>query len=124
MNNVIPILKFLSVLLFFLLLSSCGKKEVEVPEGIIKPETMTSIIVDLSIADGGQNVSYSAGNSRRYDIWVFYQAALERHDVTQEQFMQSLDWYADHIKLINQVYDNALTEINLKREKLNTESDN
>jgi hypothetical protein len=111
-------------MLFFLLLSSCGKKEVEVPEGIIKPETMTSIIVDLSIADGGQNVSYSAGNSRRYDIWVFYQAVLERHGVTQEQFMQSLDWYADHIKLINEVYDNALTEINLKREKLNTESDN
>lgn len=124
MNNVIPFLKFLSVMLFFLLLSSCGKKEVEVPEGIINPETMTSIIVDLSIADGGQNVSYSAGNSRRYDIWVFYQAVLERHGVTQEQFMQSLDWYADHIKLINEVYDNALTEINLKREKLNTESDN
>ena len=124
MNNLIPIFKFLSVMLFFLLLSSCGKKEVEVPEGIINPETMTSIIVDLSIADGGQNVSYSAGNSRRYDIWVFYQAVLERHGVTQEQFMQSLDWYADHIKLINEVYDNALTEINLKREKLNTESDN
>ena len=114
---------FSSLILSFFVLISCGKKEVEVPEGIIKPETMTSIIVDLAIADAGQNVSYSAGNSRRYDIWVFYQAAMEKYDVTQSQFMESLDWYADHIKLLNKVYDDALIEINLKREKLNTEND-
>ncbi|MFN4124054.1 MAG: DUF4296 domain-containing protein [Flavobacteriales bacterium] len=106
------------VLLSFVLLgmlSSCGNKGSKVPNDVIPPEQMSEIILEFSLVDGAQNVSFSAGNAQVFESDVFYRAVLHKHQITKDSLMQSIDWYAQNIKLLMTVYERSIQKLDSLR---------
>lgn len=114
--SVYKLLHFIFVaFLVLLILASCGRKENKVPQGVIPPEQMSEIILALSLVDGAQNVSFSAGNAQVFESDVFYRAVLNKHQITKDSLMQSLDWYAQNVKLLMTVYERAIQKLDSLR---------
>jgi len=112
-KTLVAIITFCFILLNF----QCKNKKQNIPSDIIAPDVLSSIIVELTLIDGAQNVGFTAGNSTLIEPYYFYGKTMEKYGVSKDQLMKSLAYYADHIKLLNEIYDMALKEVSLRREK-------
>jgi hypothetical protein len=101
---------------------ACKKGEVSVPDEIIPPEQMAEILLELSIVDGAQNVSFSSGSSIDFKQWVFYNEVLKKHDITKDSLMRSMEWYADNVKVLMKVFDKAVFKLDSLRNDLSREN--
>ncbi len=76
--------------LFMLLLTACESR----PKEILDNKTMESVMYDLYTFEGEAAVSGMAvGTSEKSP---YYNAILEKHNITNAQFDSSLVWYAAH----------------------------
>lgn len=97
-----------------LLLSSCGGQPT-LPEGILPDTVMRNILTDISIADAAANVSMGHPNMPRFRSETFYEPILEKHGVTRDRFLESLDFYTNNPKRLAAVYEDVLTEISKRQ---------
>lgn len=104
-----------SVLCCLFGLLSCNKKEKSVPPGVIPPEQLSEILLELSLVDGAQNVSFSAGYAQTFESDVFYRAVLQKHQITKDSLMQSMDWYAQNVKMLMAVYERSIQKLDSMR---------
>lgn len=84
-------------LLGLLLLSGCGK---QIPEDIIQPSQMESILYDYHLADG---MAQNQSNIERvsYRNYVF-----RKHGITEAEFDSSMVWYTRKSKELAEIYKN------------------
>ena len=94
-----------------IMLSSCGGAD----EAPLPRETMVKLMTDIHLSEVyGTMVNDSLHQSinRNMDsVAVYYKSILAHHNVTIEQFKQSLDWYSDHPLELDSVYINIQNEI-------------
>jgi hypothetical protein len=101
---------------------ACKRGAVSVPDEIIPPEQMSEILLELSIVDGAQNVSFSSGSSNDFKQWLFYNEVLKKHDITKDSLMRSMEWYADNVKILMKVFDKAVFKLDSLRNDLSREN--
>ena len=100
----------LTGILLFLLsvvaLSSCNRT----PSGVIPPDEMTDLLVDLHKGDAVVEVerSYYSNDSLRK---VLKQSILLKHGVTQDEVDSSLMWYGHHLDRYMEVYDDVIARL-------------
>jgi hypothetical protein len=106
-----------SLLAFSLLLlvSACSKNSSDLPEGILTDSVMTELIVDFSLVDAAYSVSLTSLTLPRFKKELFYEEIVKKHGTTRKQFVESLDYYAQHSKQLQQIYENALKEMSRRQ---------
>lgn len=94
-------------LVFILLLIVTGACH-SVPDTVIPPEKMASLMADVHLAEA---VIESNPSDYRTDSVkkILKQSVYLRHGVTQEQVDTSLMWYGQHIETYMEVYENTIT---------------
>ena len=98
-----------------LVLFSCGRKSEELPEGILNDSLMTELIIDFSVVDAAYAVSLTNPMSPRFRKELFYEQVVKKHGTTREQFVQSLEYYAQNTKQLQRIYEEALKELSKRQ---------
>lgn len=80
------------------LLSACGKK---VPDDIIQPDAMESLLYDYHLAS-------TMGNALPYDESyqkdAYFEYVFQKHQVTKAEFDSSMVWYTRHAEELAAIY--------------------
>ena len=85
--------------LFSLMLFSC---KVEVPENVLSPEKMESVLYDYHLTAAMATMHASSG----YKEKLMYSYVYEKHGITKGHFDSSLVWYNRYPKYIKDIYSN------------------
>lgn len=116
--------KFIAVLFIALIAVSCdfglGKKQ---PEGILSNDQLVEVLVDVHIADAALTTLALQRKDDTFKSSDFYQRVLEKHDVTREQFDNSMDYYSKKPLELEKIYDRVLTELSKRKADLITEDE-
>lgn len=94
---------------------SCAKHPTVLPDGILSDSVMTEIILDFSVVDAAYSVSLTSLHLPRFRKELFYEEIVKKHGTTRQQFVESLGYYAQHSKQLQQIYENALKELSKRQ---------
>ncbi|MDN0048262.1 DUF4296 domain-containing protein [Bacteroides gallinaceum] len=100
----------LYVVLALGLLASCGKK---IPDDIIQPDAMESLLYDYHLAST-MSASLPYAESYKKDAYLDY--VFQKHQVTEAEFDSSMVWYTRHAEELATIY-RSLQERLEKEEK-------
>jgi len=101
------------ILLSVILLSfSCSRPN----ENHLPPQKMQQVLLDIHLAEGYSMTLHPDSNKRNIErnmdsLAVFYRSILKHHNVTQQGFLQSMDWYKRHPEELDSVYAEILPEM-------------
>ena len=109
--------KTLGVLLLFLFFSISSCREEEPP---MEHDKLVSILTDLHIAEGfAQVVPLNMGDyeTKNFDtLKVFYAHIYKKNNIDSISFNEAIDWYEQHPKLFDKVYEKVLADLSLLKE--------
>jgi hypothetical protein len=99
-------------LIYFLvgLITSCSKKEVVIPENVLKQKEMSSVLADIHVAQAVFN-NKSYNDSTTYTVNDYLDYILKQNGVGKDTFMQSMKFYSEHPEMLLEVYDSVLTSL-------------
>lgn len=89
-------------------------KEAEPPH--MPREKMLAVLEDIHMAEVYSSI-IDAGEERTTNknidsLVKYYNIVLDAHNITLEEFNQSMEWYARHPAELDSVYVNMLTQLN------------
>jgi hypothetical protein len=104
---------FFSVLLF---LAACSGDKI--PDNIIKPEQMTSLLLQIHLADGTlYTVTQIPDSLYKYGT-ARYQALFKKFDTDSLSFKRSYRYYSLHPELLTVMYDKITANLKQKVDSL------
>ncbi len=105
--------------LFFLTLLFLGSCIGSVPNGIIKPDKMINLMVDVHIVDGSlYNIDTSAPDSLyKYGI-DRYLKVFKQHRTDSVQFKKSLEYYSLHPDQLEEMYTEVSKILQAKNDSI------
>ncbi len=113
-----------ALIMFILLFFAPGCKE---QGGSHLPrKVMKEVLLDISLAEGYSIMvkdSLHPAGSKNYDsLAVFYKDIFAHHNITQQQFEESLDWYKENTSELDSVYALMQTVISAWQSQSQTKS--
>ncbi len=101
------VITFLSVIILF---TACSKKEVTIPENILKQKEMTAVLTDIHIAQAAiGNKLYNDSSNYKMNDYLAY--ILKQHKIEREVFLMSLKFYSANPEILHEVYDSVITTL-------------
>ncbi len=101
------------ILLSALLTISCSKT----PDGVVNEKDMARLMVDMHKAEA----IYEEAENKYYNDSLkltLRQSVLQKHNVTPEMFDSTLVWYAHHLEVYNEVYDDVIKILDEEKQEL------
>ncbi|GAB2978757.1 hypothetical protein GCM10027049_12900 [Mucilaginibacter puniceus] len=91
-----------------------------VPDGIIEPDEMTNLMVDVHLVDGSiQYIDFQEPDSLyKYGI-KRYDNVFKQHHTDSLQFKKSLEYYSLHTKQLEEMYAEVTQILQAKNDSLN-----
>jgi len=110
---------FVFLIIPVFLLTSCSGATDAVPEGVIKPDKMTEIFVDMQITESVlvhvQQKGINANDYRK----SLYDKIFEKHKISKSEFDSSFSYYSNNnIKLLDKIYAEVITSLNQHQSKI------
>jgi hypothetical protein len=110
------------ILLLLLIASGCKEKG----GSHLPRKVMKEVLLDISLAEGYSIMvkdSLHPAGSKNYDsLAVFYKDIFAHHNITQQQFEESLDWYKENTSELDSVYAIMQTVISAWQSQSQTKS--
>ncbi len=97
-----------TILCLTLLFFACTKKEVVIPDDVLKQKEMTAILTDVHIAQSAIGNAITTDSSK-YTMADYLEYILADHQTTKKEFTASLKFYSDHPEMLQAVYDSVIT---------------
>ena len=106
---------FLIILLF--LFGSCNTSVIRTPKpkNLISQSVMAEVLADVHIAEANIQISNSEDDSIHQTYSNYYNAVFEKHHISRETFIQSMDYYFKNPELLQNIYDNVTEILSTKR---------
>ena len=90
---------FVIVLTVLVVIGACGR---DLPEGVVQPQAMKALLLDMHLADG-QLASMQVDSARVYRD-AYYEAIFDRYAIDSTTFKQSIDFYASRPEMLKAFY--------------------
>lgn len=101
-----------TVLVFICLITavSCNDEKA-LPEGILPVDKMAEVMVDANLLEASLAQNVNTGikvdtTTSKIDFEIF-----KKHNITQEQFQKSFDYYTEHLDSLDKIYELVLIEL-------------
>ncbi len=106
-------MKFSIVIMGFLLFFFACKNDKNIPSNIINPNLMSDILVDIAIAEGfSESFLFKDSLSKKDSVLKKeISKVLQTHNIKQQQFSKSYQYYAIRPNLYKVVMDSANARI-------------
>ncbi len=108
------------VLITVFVLSGCQKNKV--PEHVIPPDDMVSILVDIHLTDGILSSSQLRRELAQKDTSNIYNILLYNYGYSRKDFDTSLFYYGKNIALYDQIYNDVLNRLSEMETQIKEES--
>jgi len=103
--------RFIIVLLTILfMLSGCSNNKV--PDYVIPPDDMVSILVDIHLTDGMMSSHQVRREIAREDSVNIYNILLHNYGYSRHDFDTSLYYYGKNMALYDKIYEDVLNQLN------------
>lgn len=103
--------KWVLTLLVTLLFIQCGHKRMTVPEGMLTPDEMVPLLVELHLADGYLHNMPSTQYVKRDSAFRYYPGILKRYDITRTELDSTVLFYGQYPDEFTKIYDRVLEEL-------------
>ena len=104
MRNLLSFFAIISMVIFFCACSSKSESN-----EILSAEEMEDVLFDYHIA---QSLVNQSGDSADFRIRVYAESVFKKHEVTEEQFNNSLRYYHRHTTELHDIYKNIEKRMN------------
>ncbi len=106
-STVIKRLIYIGLLCFTV---SCAQKER--PENVFSPDKMADVMLDVHLTQGITQARILTRDSALVSSEALTSFIYEKHQITEEDYLRSFDWYSDHLKDFDAVYARVIEKLN------------
>ncbi len=93
---------------FMLTVVSCQPQQ---ERKVLKPEEMTAILIDLHIMEGRLEQQKVAKDTLAFMMKANYALLFKRHNITEEYYKQSMNYYLKQPKLLEPIYEGVVDSL-------------
>lgn len=95
------------------MLASCWQENPQgtKPDGLVPKQELMDLMVDLYLAESANNMRMLEKDTTLPKYAEFFKAVLEKHNVTAQDYENSLKYYAENPDEINAIYDEVLQRL-------------
>jgi hypothetical protein len=99
--------------LFLLPVLSCNNelRVVPIPENVLPPDSMVSVLRDLHLMESGINGHFFQSNNISSDRSVLREIVFEKHKIESDRFLKSLEFYSANPEHFDAVYEQIIIEL-------------
>ena len=108
--------KWFFVALLYSVLVGCSSDDL--PEGVLKEKEMVPILLDVYLAEGKVNELRVKRDSALILFEVYETKILEKYDLTDSAYTQSISYYYEHPIKLERIYETVLDSLNLLEKRL------
>lgn len=98
-------------LIFFIFSAACKKKEVHIPDTVLKKDVMVNVLADIHIAESALIVKNTFGANNESLAASYYKFIFQKYKITPEQFKTSYDFYTSHPEIFSELYKEVMNEL-------------
>ncbi len=103
------------IVVVLLALSSCQLR----PMHILSREEMVDILYDIQLTESTVKSIYPRSTQREKQ--EYYDAVFKKHNITREQFEQSVEWYSHNPRKYSLVYEDLLARVEILQKEVEAE---
>lgn len=111
------LVSFISLIILF---TACNSKEekLKIPIDILTPEQMTAVIVDFHLVEA--SIVMAQQNHEDVNILTVqrYSSVLKKHKITRQKFDDSIRFYTQHIKEMQEIYQDVVVELSKTQSRI------
>lgn len=104
-------MRILSLLILILSIASCRKSEDHSSADLSKEE-MIDILVDMHLAQASLDLEKVQGDSMFLGARKYYATIFQLHEVTEEEFYSSFEYYEKHTDEFHEIYEEVVNRLN------------
>lgn len=102
----------IGIIFILSVLIGCSKKEVEIPNDVIPRDTMIVVLAEVHLAEATiQVLNVDLNDSTKIASFGFYRHIFSKHNITQELFKRSFDFYRSEPAYFHTMYDEVITRL-------------
>jgi hypothetical protein len=114
--------KILLLVVVFIMINSCNKKEVSKPKNLIPKDKMIDLLFDMHLANKSRNIKNNLGDKKPNYFPLIY----KKYNIDSTQFKDSHTYYMTNLPEYIEIYkkmDDSIMSLLKKEEKLLKEKD-
>ena len=113
-------LSILSVLLL-----ACTTCKTEIPSGILFEREFVNMLKEVHLAEAAFELNKSKGTvNAKNTLANSYQSTYKKYDIDTSSFNKSLEYYAKHPEILEEIYSTVLEQLTGERSTLNQQETN
>jgi hypothetical protein len=89
---------------------------------ILPEKKMQAVLRDIHIADGALKSNNVPKDSTAYYARGYYQAVLDKHNVTIKAYKRSIKYYIHNPDVLNAMYDSIIRDLEERKQAADTAS--
>ena len=103
--------KLIAFSVLILLAAACIDHTVKLPKGYLSHDEMVPIMVDIHLVEGARSGKLMLGDTNH--LPDYYAKVYEKHNVSEQTFKESFDWYTRHPQLLKPIYNEAIEQLSI-----------
>ncbi len=104
----IPILGGLILLSLF---SSCNQNKMKIPDGVLTPQEMVPLLVDIHLVDGILHQQKTIRQVKEDSAFNYYPSILKKHGLNRAMFDSTIMFYSQYPEDFSKIYDEVLEKL-------------
>ena len=106
----------ISSFILCLILIGCGNQQKETPQDILSENIFVDLLKDIHLAEAKFELQKTKGiENAKNELAHNYNAIYETHEITEDDFDKTLDYYAQHPEQLEKIYTHVLEQITKDR---------
>jgi hypothetical protein len=105
--------KWACIFLIAMLTASCNSILKSKPSGTLSEEQMTEVLVDIHLAEATLRIANDsiARKNDTADLRERFAQVFRKHDVTPDEFNSSLNYYLEHVEILQNIYNEVIARL-------------
>ena len=111
--------------LLSVLLLACTAPKTKIPTGILSEKEFVNILKDVHLAEAAFKLNKSKGIKKaKNSLANNYQSIYKTHNIDDSTFNKSLEYYAKHPEILEEIYSTVLEQLTDERSTLDQQETN
>jgi competence protein ComGC len=113
------------ILLLSILLLACTTPKIEIPTEILSEKVCASILKEIHLEEAAFELNKSKGViNAKNSLATSYQSIYKKHNIDDSTFSKSLEYYAKHPEILEEIYSAVLEQLTGERSTLDQQETN
>jgi hypothetical protein len=113
------------ILLLSILLLACTTPKIEIPTEILSETEFANMLKEIHLEEAAFELNKSKGViNAKNSLATSYQSIYKKYDVDDSTFSKSLEYYAKHPEILEEIYSTVLEQLTDERSTLNPQETN